>query len=72
MREEKKMNFIKAIDNLTGNLTIISVAHRLSTIVNSDKIYNLESGQIIESGTYSELVNNKKNFYKTLQRQKVI
>lgn len=41
-----------------GNRTVISIAHRLSTIRNADNIIVMEAGQIIEQGSYSELVAN--------------
>lgn len=48
----------KSIDALKGSMTVVIIAHRLSTIKNSDLIYVLEKGQIIESGTYNELSLN--------------
>lgn len=45
----------KSIDELKGSITVVIIAHRLSTIKNSDLIYVLEKGSIIESGTYDEL-----------------
>ena len=43
--------------------TTITIAHRIDTIKNSDIIYVFEKGQIVESGTYSELVSKKGYFY---------
>ena len=43
------------------NLTIVSIAHRIQSIKNFDKIYVLKDGEIIDSGTYSNLV--KTSFY---------
>lgn len=45
----------QAIDNLKGELTTVVVAHRLSTIRNSDTIFLLENGQIVGRGTFDEL-----------------
>lgn len=46
----------QAIDNLRGELTVLIVAHRLSTITKADLIYVLEEGRILESGTLKELL----------------
>ena len=52
--EEKVMD---AITRLSKNITIVLIAHRLTTLKNCDIIYNLEKGQVVESGTYDELIN---------------
>ena len=46
----------EAIDNLRGAITILVVAHRLSTIRKADRIYVLENGEILESGSQDELM----------------
>jgi subfamily B ATP-binding cassette protein MsbA len=46
----------EAIEELRGSLTILVVAHRLSTIRKADRIYVLEGGEIVESGTQKELL----------------
>lgn len=46
----------KAIENLLGSRTILAVAHRLSTILKSDRIFVLEDGRIVESGNLQELL----------------
>jgi len=51
----------KSIDALKGSMTVVIIAHRLSTIKNSDLIYVLENGEIIESGTYNELSLNSES-----------
>ncbi|CAE7173775.1 ABCB1 [Symbiodinium microadriaticum] len=48
--------------------TTITVAHRLSTIQNSDKIFVMANGRIVESGTYHELINMDGSFAKLAAR----
>lgn len=48
-----------AIRALGGTKTIIIIAHRLSTIEHCDRIYQLEQGRVINSGSYKEVVLNK-------------
>ncbi len=55
-----------AIDVLTKNKTTIVIAHRLSTILNSNKIYVIDSGNVIADGKHEELLKKSsvyKNFY---------
>ncbi len=58
-----------AIENLTRNRTTFVVAHRLSTIKNADKIAVVKDGRCVETGTFSELMNKKGEFYKFKQIQ---
>ena len=55
---ETQLKIQKAIDNLKGNYTIIIIAHRLSTIVNCNKIFILEKGRILDSGTHKDLLES--------------
>jgi ATP-binding cassette subfamily C protein len=55
----------KAIENLRGKITIVVIAHRLSTVMNSDTLIVLDGGKIVEQGRPSELLENKdSHFYK--------
>lgn len=49
---------------------IISIAHRLSTIMQADKIYVLEKGRLVETGTHAELLD-KKGLYYAMWRQQI-
>ena len=48
----------QSIDNLVKNKTVIMIAHRLSTVVNADKIIVLEKGRIVAEGTHAELLQS--------------
>ena len=55
-----------AIDILTKNKTTVVIAHRLSTVLNANKIFVVENGKILSSGKHEELLQNSKqykNFY---------
>ena len=51
------------INNLKGS-TIITIAHRIKTIIEYDRIFVLDKGELIEEGTPTELINKKGIFYR--------
>ena len=58
----------QAIANIFALKTVIAVAHRLSTIKNSDLILVLEEGQVIERGNHTELLNQGGKYAQLLQK----
>lgn len=58
-----------ALDNLIKNKTTIVIAHRLSTIKNADKIYVIENGEVVESGTHDELIKENGEYSKLYNMQ---
>jgi len=59
----------KALSQLTLDKTTIVIAHRLSTILNSDKIYVVDSGKIIDSGNHESLLLKSKVYKNFYERQ---
>ena len=60
-----------ALDELINDnkCTVIIVAHRLSTVVNADKIVVIDDGEVIEEGNHNQLMNNKKVYARLVDRQ---
>lgn len=62
----------KTLNNPEFSMTTIIIAHRLSTIRLCDRIYVLDKGEIIESGTHEELLNLKDKYYTLWKEQENI
>lgn len=58
-----------SIENIRGSKTIVSIAHRLSTVQDANKIVYMEYGKITEKGTFEELINSKGAFYNLWSNQ---
>ena len=52
----------EAIKELAGRATVITIAHRLTTVRHCDAIYLMEGGRIVASGTYGELMQSNETF----------
>lgn len=64
---QKSINTMLDIDNVT----IIAIAHRLSTIKHMDRIIVMDKGEIVESGTFVELINKGNGKFKELWEHQV-
>ena len=56
----------KALEKELEKKTLIFIAHRISTLKNADVIYVFESGKIVESGSYTTLLNKKNSLFNSL------
>ena len=61
---ETEAKFMRAVESLQGEITIISIAHRLTTVRGCNAIYVLVNGRIGEAGTYDELMESKSEFFR--------
>ena len=59
----------EALKILTRNKTTIVIAHRLSTILNSDNIYVIDSGKVVDSGRHDDLINKSKLYKSFYEKQ---
>ena len=70
---ETQSKIQQAIDNMKNEYTILIIAHRFSTIINSDRIYYIEEGKVIDSGTHKDLLQKckqYKNLYESELKEK--
>ena len=68
---ETQASIQKAINNMKGEYTILIIAHRLSTVIDSDRIILIDDGKILDEGTHDELIKNNE-FYKKLYEKELI
>lgn len=66
--EEEISNTIRHITNERQHITVM-IAHRLSTIMHADRIYVLEKGKIIETGSHNSLIDEKGLYYAMWRQQ---
>ena len=59
---ESEIAIQTSIENLSRKMAILVVAHRLSTISNADKVYILQSGKIVEEGSFANLRNDSGSY----------
>jgi ATP-binding cassette, subfamily B, bacterial len=68
LTEEEITNTIKNITTTKAQITIL-IAHRLSTIMHADRIYVLEKGDVVETGTHENLLAEKGLYYAMWRQQ---
>lgn len=68
LTEEEINKTIRIVSALQDQITIL-IAHRLSTIMHADRIYVLEKGEVVETGTHDSLLNEKGLYYAMWRQQ---
>jgi len=58
-----------ALDKARQGRTCILIAHRLSTVINADKIAVVDNGEIVEIGTHEELLKQQGAYYSLINSQ---
>jgi len=60
---ESERQIQEVIENLKNRITVFVIAHRLTTLTNSDRLLALEKGKIVEQGKPSELLSDKESYF---------
>lgn len=68
---ETQKNIQNAINNMKGEYTILIIAHRLSTVIDSDRIIIIDDGQILDEGSHEKLIKTN-DFYKKLYEKELV
>ena len=66
---ESESHIMDVIKKLSTHKTVIVISHRLANVINSDNIYMLADGLIVENGTHKKLLKNKKEYSKLFYAQ---
>ena len=66
---ETQSKIQQAINNLKGEYTILIIAHRLSTVMDCDKIFVIEDGTVESVGKHHELMKNSKTYQKLYKKE---
>ena len=61
---ETESEIVNEIERLKGDITMIVIAHRLSTVQHCDRIYRLEKGVIVEEGSFQKVAQSSKQSVK--------
>ena len=67
---ESEEQIMKVINELSKTKIIILISHRLANVTNSNQIYFLQNGKIIENGSHSQLMNQHGEYAKLFTKQK--
>src|SRR5439155_3873426 len=60
---------VETLRRLKGQRTVIVVSHRISTVMDCDRIYSMENGSIVEQGTHDELLDLHGPYFRMAQHQ---
>ena len=69
MDTETELAIQKSLEQLEKGRTVLSIAHRLSTLRNANHLIVLDNGKVTEQGTHEELLAQKGTFYKLTKLQ---
>jgi ATP-binding cassette subfamily C protein len=68
---ESESEIAKALDQMRGKVTVVLIAHRLNTVQHADKVFLIDAGTVVDSGTFQELVSRNPSVDRLVQLMNV-
>ena len=68
---ESESEIAKALDQMRGKVTVVLIAHRLNTVQHADKVFLIDNGQLVDQGTFQELLKRNASVEKLVALMKV-
>jgi ATP-binding cassette subfamily C protein len=68
---ESEAEIQKALDGLRGKVTVVLIAHRVNTIQNADVVFLLEEGELVDQGTFQELLKRNPSVERVVELMRV-
>jgi ATP-binding cassette subfamily C protein len=68
---ESESEIAKALDQMRGEVTVVLIAHRLNTVQHADKVFLIDNGQLMDQGTFQELVQRNASVERLVALMKV-
>lgn len=68
---ESEAEIAKALEQMRGKVTVVLIAHRLNTVQHADRVFLIDSGRLIDQGTFKDLVSRNASVEKLVELMKV-
>jgi ATP-binding cassette subfamily C protein len=68
---ESESEIAKALEHMRGKVTVVLIAHRLNTVQHADKVFLIDAGTVVDSGTFQELVSRNPSVDRLVQLMNV-
>jgi ATP-binding cassette subfamily C protein len=68
---ESESEIAKALNQIRGKITVVLIAHRLNTVQHADRVFLIDSGKVLDQGTFQELVSRNPSVERLVQLMKV-
>ena len=68
---ESESEIARALDQMRGKVTVVLIAHRLNTVQHADKVFLIDNGQLLDQGTFQDLVQRNASVERLVALMKV-